>query len=483
MDVASLIVDSLPLHALLRLHRGMAMKPVAVFDEDSPCRTVLHCTDQARVGGVEVAMPITQALGRCPGLYPLPRDLKAERTADGILRDAAWTLAPNIERIHCGHYRIDLNGQLVSHWQPRAETVLNKIADTGLPGCIGVAPSPGLSQLAAVLAAPLLRVESTAEFLAAIPIEAAPVDPTLRDAFTLWGLRTLADVAAFSRQHLGERLGYKSVCLWDILHGRDHQPLQPMATEIDWTETQEPEEPVETVESLLFLLRRMLESIQIRLSAHGKVVRRLALSLRFEDRTCYRHTFRLPDPTAAIATLFAMLDNHLRDLNTPSAITAVRLRCDPIDPLNRQLSFFETTLRNPARFAHTLAQLIGIVGSNSVGSPRKEDSHRDEAWRLEPLTNALPSIDSLSPPPTVALRRQRPPLPAVVTTIKHRPAHLNSPICSGSISDSRGPWQSSGEWWTTSPWQREEWDVRLDDGTLCRLVHQDDRWWLDGIYD
>ncbi len=481
--IASLSVASLPLHAVLRQQRGIARKPVAVFDESHSSRAVLHCTQPARDCGVEIAMPISQAIGRCPELYLVPRDFKAEHAADRILRDAAWALAPGIECICGGHYRIDLTGQPADCWLPRAEGVLSQLAETGLPGRMGIATSPGIAQLAAELAAPLLWVEDSAEFLGSIPMEGAPIEPALRDAFMLWGLGSLADAAAFSRQALGDRLGSSGVELWDILNGRDHRPLQPVSAEVDWSETQEPEWPVETVDSLLFLLRRMLESIHMRLSAHRKVVRRLQLSLRFEDRTYYRHTFCLPEPTAAVATIFAMLDNHLQDLSTPSAIAAVRLRCDPIEPLNRQLSFFESTLRNPARFADTLAQLIGIVGSDSVGSPRLGNSHRDDSWELQPLADRLVSIDGSPASPALALRRQRPPLPAVVTTVNRRPSHLRSAICSGSIHDSRGPWQTSGDWWTASPWWREEWDVQIDDGTLCRLTYQGDRWWLDGIYD
>jgi protein ImuB len=50
---------------------------------------------------------------------------------------------------------------------------------------------------------------------------------------------------------------------------------------------------------------------------------------------------------------------------------------------------------------------------------------------------------------------------------------------------SAGPWRGSGEWWDHQAWARDEWDVVLGDGVLCRLVR--DRlaghWYLDGFYD
>ncbi len=48
-----------------------------------------------------------------------------------------------------------------------------------------------------------------------------------------------------------------------------------------------------------------------------------------------------------------------------------------------------------------------------------------------------------------------------------------------------GPWRLSGEWWDAEPWGRDEWDVELADGLVCRLARDGlrDIWYLDGIYD
>ena len=48
-----------------------------------------------------------------------------------------------------------------------------------------------------------------------------------------------------------------------------------------------------------------------------------------------------------------------------------------------------------------------------------------------------------------------------------------------------GPWRLSGDWWDIDGWVRDEWDVALADGTLCRLAHdlRTGAWLLDAIYD
>jgi len=56
---------------------------------------------------------------------------------------------------------------------------------------------------------------------------------------------------------------------------------------------------------------------------------------------------------------------------------------------------------------------------------------------------------------------------------------------SGAIVQAAGPWRTSGEWWTDRSWNRNEWDVALKTGPVCR-IYQDratDGWFFDGLYD
>ena len=85
--------------------------------------------------------------------------------------------------------------------------------------------------------------------------------------------------------------------------------------------------------------------------------------------------------------------------------------------------------------------------------------------------------------PALALRRLRPPCPAHVTLTSGRPVYLRSERLAGRVVTGAGPWRASGEWWTERPWARDEWDVELADGTVCRLAHDGSAWFLDGVYD
>jgi protein ImuB len=53
------------------------------------------------------------------------------------------------------------------------------------------------------------------------------------------------------------------------------------------------------------------------------------------------------------------------------------------------------------------------------------------------------------------------------------------------VMQQAGPWRISGEWWDVDGWACDEWDVALDDGTLCRIAHDalTGGWTLDAVYD
>jgi protein ImuB len=48
-----------------------------------------------------------------------------------------------------------------------------------------------------------------------------------------------------------------------------------------------------------------------------------------------------------------------------------------------------------------------------------------------------------------------------------------------------GPWRTSGAWWVSQAWNRDEWDVMLNDGATYRLFRERDAdaWFIEGIVD
>jgi protein ImuB len=54
----------------------------------------------------------------------------------------------------------------------------------------------------------------------------------------------------------------------------------------------------------------------------------------------------------------------------------------------------------------------------------------------------------------------------------------------GAVIEAAGPWRTSGDWWEDG-YNRDEWDVALASGVVCRIFHDRtaERWFLEAIYD
>jgi protein ImuB len=248
----------------------------------------------------------------------------------------------------------------------------------------------------------------------------------------------------------------------------------------------------------------------------------------------YERVFKIPQPTNDVDLLFRMLQTHLENFKSEHPIVSVALTAQPIRPASQQFGLFETALRNPQQLYETLARLSALLGSDRVGTPVLEETHRPDAFRMEPFiwtlaadTAASTTQSPLSSPSPqngespsrtgtiaadsepewrlaastekksrIALRRFRPSSAASIFTSKDR--HLQSDKIAGKVIDQSGPFLFSGNWWDEKSWARAEWDMQLDDNSLIRCHESPPSpgygvagsaagaartWKIDGIYD
>src|SRR5204862_3525408 len=160
-------------------------------------------------------------------------------------------------------------------------------------------------------------------------------------------------------------------------------------------------------------LRQFLQQFSVRLGALHLVANELQLKITFSDKSDYRHGFKIPEPTNNVEILFRMLDTHLENFTSTSPIIAVALKAETTKPSFEQFHLFETALRDPARLTETLARLTGLLGSERVGTPVLEETHRPDAFRMEPFSWQLAETKTNELPPlsATALRRFRAALP------------------------------------------------------------------------
>jgi protein ImuB len=312
-----------------------------------------------------------------------------------------------------------------------------------------------------------------------------------------WGIHTLGQLAALDKEQLGARLGPEAVRMWERANGQSNQVLKLIRPPESFEESFEFEREIETAEPLLFMLRRFLEQLAVRLAAIYLVAKELTLRITFADKQNYERIFKIPQPTNDIDLLFRMLHTHLENFKSEYPIVAVALSVQSIKPAREQFGLFETTLRNPRKLSETLARLTALLGADRVGTPVLEETHRPDAFQMEAFSwtvaSAVPSgqngqsgSDSHAlgtAHTTAALRRFRPNVSASVLLDEESPVHLRGADVRGKIIEQRGPFLISGNWWNEKSWARAEWDLQLEDGELVLAYESLGTWKLDGVYD
>ena len=307
-----------------------------------------------------------------------------------------------------------------------------------------------------------------------------------------WGIHTLGQLAALDKEQLAARLGSEAVGMWERANGQSNRLLKLVRQPESFEESFEFENEIETAQPLLFMLRRFLQQLSFRLSVIYLVAKELRLQITFSNKQHYERCFKIPQPTNNVDLLFQMLHIHLENFKSEYQITAVSLEAKPTKASQQQFGLFEIPLRDPNQLYETLARLIALLGRDRVGTPVLEETHRSDAFHIEPFSweaEGTTSVSSHYSPdatecvPPIALRRFRPAVSASVFLSEDIPAHLRSANVNGKVAEQRGPYLASGNWWDETAWAREEWDLQLENGALIRCHQSRERWATDGIYD
>lgn len=374
------------------------------------------------------------------------------------------------------------------------------------------------------------------------------VSPLL-DTLRRWGLKTLGDLAALPPAALSERLGQDGLMWQRLARGEDVLPLVPTVQDAPFEAALDLEWPIEGLEPLSFVMGRLLEPLCGRLVEEDRAAAGLTLTLDLVNRASHVRTLGLPAPVRDPRVLRTLVLLDLDAHPPGAAIDRVTLALDPTPGRPVQYTLLARALPSPERLATLLGRLTVLVGEARCGSPALVDSHRPGAFRMTPFRpshesrrTAHPDPRRSNPTPRIpcAVRRFRMPLPARVTVAEGRPvavtvdrrrlpsladlrattrpvshdalpaAHPSLPAArrrgapelarggnasdggrprpaewrGGQVRTSAGPWRTSGGWWAAG-WDREEWDVALAGGVICRLFVDRHRraWFIDGVMD
>jgi protein ImuB len=334
----------------------------------------------------------------------------------------------------------------------------------------------------------------------ATPSSAWPAWDSCERAFDVlrrWGLETMGELASLGAADLSARLSLTGVVLQQLSRGIDLRPLVPDPEVQRFVERMALEWPIDRLEPLSFVLARLLDPLSTALERADRGAVAVRLDLRLVDRTTFTRTLPLPAPMRDARVLRTLVLLDLESHPPPAAIDTVTIEIDPAPGRVVQYSLLERALPTVETLTTLTARLGALVGESRCGTPALMDTHRPDGFemqRFDPVpSRGLPvqlivAATSREPSRVVpVLRRFRPPVPVRVAVERGRPIRVaidRRGMPGGQVIQAAGPWRTSGAWWDRpTHWARDEWDVAMSDGTVCRLLDEGGQWAMEAIID
>ncbi|HEV7746661.1 MAG TPA: hypothetical protein VGO56_16820 [Pyrinomonadaceae bacterium] len=360
-------------------------------------------------------------------------------------------------------------------------------------------------------------------------------DAKLEEIFTtlrLWGVRTFREFAELPVAGVSERLGQEGLKLRELASGKSNRHLKLRQAAPEFRNAIELEYPIAELEPLAFILARLLNQICANLNAYALATNALEVELKLEQGATHEIKLNLPYPMRdhKVFLKLLLLDTEMRP--PPAAVVGVSINCEPVKPRVLQTGLFIPLAPQPEKLELMLARLAKLVGAKNIGSPELLDTHRPDAFRVKRFelkeakrkkrsqqqtavsvqqsanTNQFElstQHSGLSTQQSLGFRVFRPPLRALVQAEGGCPREISAwnknKSVHGKVVGVAGPWRTSGEWWRTDEWARDEWDVAVQGSgqtggldskeigrprqVLYRIYRElpHGAWFVEGVYD
>ncbi len=320
-----------------------------------------------------------------------------------------------------------------------------------------------------------------ASALAQLPLNLLGGSPDFAHSLNLWGIRTFGEFAALPELGVTARLGEEGTHLQSLARGAGHRRLRLRTDPQVFRAFRELEDTIDLLEPLLLLLSQMLAEVCEQLRFYGRYTNEVRLRLKLEQAPDHLATLRLPVPMLDAKVLLKLFQLELNDRPPQAPVEKLWLELMPVEPRSTQHGLFLPSAPVPEKLEITLARIRALVGSENVGAPELLDTHRPDSFRLGALRPAK-SVAILGL--RLTFRRFRPPISAQIWCASGKPVRVTSSFGSEHVLACAGPWHSSGDWWTDTKWNRQEWDVETKLGVS--RVYRDTlrgQWFIEGRYD
>jgi DNA polymerase-4 len=275
---------------------------------------VAACCYVARTYGIHSAMPMFEALKRCPDAVVVRPDMAKYARVGREVRAMMLTLTPAVEPLSIDEAFLDLSGTERLHAMTPAKT-LAKFARTverevGITVSIGLSCNKFLAKTASDLDKPrgyaVLGEKEAAAFLAPRPVSAIfGVGKVTHARLVQDGFRTIADLQRADPADLARRYGDEGLRLSRLSRGIDARRVSPDRETKSISSETTFEADITDFRPLERRLWLLTEKVSARLKAGGLAGVTVTLKLKTANFQLRTRARALAQPTQLAATIFA----------------------------------------------------------------------------------------------------------------------------------------------------------------------------------
>jgi protein ImuB len=487
--LACIDAPAFPLQLLLREHPEFRDQPAAVVAEDRPQAPLVWVNEKARIAGVLPGQRYATALSLASGLRAGTVSVDEIDRGVALVTRLLRRFTPEIEASkRPGVFWLNARGlgRLYPSLEVWVKEIEAELERAGFEARLVV----GFKRFATYAVAKSIEgrkiFEDPQEEQAAalhVRLDRLEIEPRVRDELEKLGIRTVGEFLRLPAKGLLQRFGpeayrvhrFASGELWTPLQNQPELELPRRAAELPGPDTD--------VERLVFLSKRLLDSLLSELAARGEALAEIVLRLAIDHAGEREERIRPAAPTLDSLQILNLIRLRLESLRLQAGVVELGLTALFVPATREQLLLFaEKPPRDLEAAGRAFARLRAEFGERVVARARLSEGHLPAAryhWdTLEKAGLPRPREGKVR----VLVRRifEKPiPLPP-------RPRHepdgwLLRGLEHGPVSSFVGPYIFSGGWWRGEV-HREYYFVRMQRGEILWVYYDRRRrqWFLEG---
>jgi DNA polymerase-4 len=342
---------------------------------------VASCSYEARVFGIQSAMPMAEAIRRCPHAIVVRHRMDRYVDASRVFFATLGDYSPEVEGLSLDEAFLDVTAseRLLGDGETIARAIKRRVREQlSLVASVGIAPIKLAAKIASDIDKPdglrVVPADGLLAFLHPLPVTRLwGVGETTRASLAQLGLQTIGDVARYPEGALVARLGaVTGHHLAALARGEDPRPVVAEHAPVSVGHRQTFDEDIDDKGELAVVLLDQADRVAARLRAAELRARAVVLHIKYDDFRLITRRTLLEVPTSDGAVLArTAIDLLAKVAVEPRKGGRVRLcgvAATDLEPRDapRQLGFDEAERARGERLGDTIDKLAAKYGKGAI---------------------------------------------------------------------------------------------------------------------